>query len=347
VRLNWINYLFLPWDGYGRYGLSFVRALSELGAEVYPGTIHEVVNLPTYLQRLKGLTWDKLTVALMPGHEFRPLPGRQWGYSMFESTCIPDGWAENINRHCERLLVPCQDNAAVFAESGVEIPIDVIPGGVDTAEFPLPLRPHKPAEDRPYTFMVLGDRGSRKGIEETWMAFYRAFDGVQDVRLIVKTRRDGLAFFRSGGTERRVSIWREDVTTMRDVYAQADCFVFPSRYEGWGLPPREAAAMAVPTIVSDNSGLSDGINHWATRVVAAHRMAPHPLADSVRDGLSFPPESQWFKPCVDELVTHMRWCYENRAAAAQQAYVGAQWLRNNQTWEHAALKLIDLIEEHG
>ena len=47
------------------------------------------------------------------------------------------------------------------------------------------------------------------------------------------------------------SLSRADV---RDLLASADCFVLPTRGEGWGLPIAEAMAMRVPTIVSNCPG---------------------------------------------------------------------------------------------
>ena len=35
------------------------------------------------------------------------------------------------------------------------------------------------------------------------------------------------------------------------LYNQAECFVFPSLYEGFGLPPLEAMACGCPVLVSD------------------------------------------------------------------------------------------------
>lgn len=41
---------------------------------------------------------------------------------------------------------------------------------------------------------------------------------------------------------------------VRDLYASADCFVLPSRGEGWGLPIAEAMSMALPVITTNHSG---------------------------------------------------------------------------------------------
>jgi len=42
-----------------------------------------------------------------------------------------------------------------------------------------------------------------------------------------------------------------------DLYAGAALFVFPSRYEGFGLPPLEAMASGVPVVVSDRASLPE------------------------------------------------------------------------------------------
>jgi len=48
-----------------------------------------------------------------------------------------------------------------------------------------------------------------------------------------------------------LSLTRED---MRDLLKTADCFVLPTRGEGWGLPIAEAMAMQLPVIVTNYSG---------------------------------------------------------------------------------------------
>lgn len=48
-----------------------------------------------------------------------------------------------------------------------------------------------------------------------------------------------------------------DDQSLKQYYAHADCFVFPSLYEGFGFPPLEAMACGCPTIVADAASLPE------------------------------------------------------------------------------------------
>lgn len=340
-RINWLNYKFFTSDGYGRYGLNMVRALTRRGIDAYPGTI-EMADYPGWLQRLAGLDYSNLTIQLMPAHNMQNVPGRVWGYSMYEANQIPRGWAANVNAVCERLLVPCEHNAQAFEDGGVSIPIHVIPGGTDPQEFPV--LPVLPERDRPYTFLALGDRDTRKGIEQAWSAFFIAFENTPDVRLVIKTREGGM---RGIGNltfkDRRLSFWKEDLKSMAEVYEHIDCFVFPSFCEGWGMPPREAAMMGLPVIATRYSGLVDGIDNWAIPLNNFQLVKAQPSITT----LLLSDEAQWALPDVEEVAAQMRWCYENRDAARARGLAAAKWLRENQTWDHSAKALIDLMEQYA
>ncbi len=47
------------------------------------------------------------------------------------------------------------------------------------------------------------------------------------------------------------------------VYAAADCFIFPSMYEGFGMPPLEAIACGTPVLSSDASSLPEVLDNAA------------------------------------------------------------------------------------
>jgi glycosyltransferase involved in cell wall biosynthesis len=54
--------------------------------------------------------------------------------------------------------------------------------------------------------------------------------------------------------------------TLRCFYESAACFVFPSRYEGFGLPPLEAMACGTPVVTSNVSSLPEVVGDAAMLV---------------------------------------------------------------------------------
>jgi glycosyltransferase involved in cell wall biosynthesis len=66
------------------------------------------------------------------------------------------------------------------------------------------------------------------------------------------------------------------------LYSGANLFVFPSRYEGFGLPPLEALACGAPVLCCDTSSLPEVVG------MAALRVAPTPaaLADGMKQLLA-------------------------------------------------------------
>ncbi|MCC6454197.1 MAG: glycosyltransferase family 4 protein [Caldilineaceae bacterium] len=348
MQINWIGYQYDQHDGYGRFGSRMIQALQRAGVQVAP-LLMQHCAMPSWMQDQLGLAWDRLTISGLPPYFLKPVPGEgpHWLLSMTEGSQLPDGWAEIINRSgVERVIVPCEHNAAAFREGGVCVPVHVVPGGTDPEEFPL--RPLDRSLSRPYTFLCLGDRGGRKGWTEVWSAFYKAFGpsstGVQDVRLIIKLRLEGNpeidVIAKAGHPDPRIVFQREDIAHARDIYAQADCFVIPSLSEGWGMPHREAAMMGVPVITQCHSGLDDGHTHeWATVVEGGRRVRIPSDAEAIK--------GEWVRADTNAVAAAMRRCYDNPLEAAKKGQRAALWLREHQTWDHAAAKLIELMRAEG
>lgn len=334
MRINWFGY-YDDNDGYGRFNTRTIQALRRAGVEVnYMTKWHN--NAPSWMKSELGIDFNNLTISCVPPIESIPIRGRHWLITMLESNQIDHESLMSLDRlNPEQILVPCNENKITFERAGITTPITVWRGGTDPEEFPEILFYER--GDRPYTFLCLTDRGLRKGWSETWDAFYKAFGGKttgeQDVRLIMKYLPHSAlvdtmtAMAGAQGADPRIIYQNEKAPSMYEVFKQADCVVLPSYFEGWGMPHREAAMMGLPVITTQYSGMNDGFtDEWA--IIVGHK----------EDELGW-----WVQPDVESIALKMRWAYDNRERAAGFGSRAARWLRENQTWDHAAETLIRLI----
>jgi len=351
MHINWVGY-YNKYEGYGRFSASIVEALQRAGVSV-SATYCGDVDRPDWMWQQLGVDWSQLTISCMPPYLLERIPGeRHWLYTMTEGSEIPHQWAELINyAEVDRILTPCEANAITFRQALPQIPITVLHGGTDPKPFPLkygtfPLRTVD--ENHIYTFLTIADRASRKGWMETWKAFYKAFGpwtkGIQNVRLIVKCRAAGnddvTGLAKATNKDPRIIFWEEDVIDMASVYSCADVVVLPSRFEGWGMPHRESAMMGIPTIVQKHSGLDDGhTEEWA---IVTESNPAEPISSDDLTVLA----GNWHKANIDELAAWMFDCFARPDWAVERAFSGAQWLRENQTWDHTAARLLQLIAEY-
>jgi UDP-glucose:(heptosyl)LPS alpha-1,3-glucosyltransferase len=84
-----------------------------------------------------------------------------------------------------------------------------------------------------------------------------------NVRLIVLGSGDVAAYERRArdvGCASRVA-FVSPTSAVESIYAAADIYVTPTRYEPFGLTPLEAMASGVPTVVSRSAGVSSWLTH--------------------------------------------------------------------------------------
>jgi len=104
-----------------------------------------------------------------------------------------------------------------------------------------------------------------------------------------------------------------------EMYRAARLFVYPSKAEGFGIPPLEAAALRIPVLCSNTSAMKDfsffSENHIDPYDYEAFKKRMH-------DVLATSPDQAWL----------------------QQV---AQLIRNDYSWEGSALKFYALLVREG
>jgi glycosyltransferase involved in cell wall biosynthesis len=180
-------------------------------------------------------------------------------YSMIESTAIPEGWVYQINHAFDAVVVPDPFLVDVYRNSGVNIPIFVIPLGLDLESFLSESLKEKSHE--PFVFANFSSYEARKNHIAVIKGFYKAFGNDPSVKLWINGRRSNENIFRNLEEEvERLGINNVFVTNTcfdrKDYlnnFKKIDCYVSLSKGEGFSIQPREAMALGIPVIVSDNT----------------------------------------------------------------------------------------------
>lgn len=269
-------------DSFGRVALEIERAFKDDGWHVNTvgGHAPNPVYIPTFLSVLIG------NPARHPRYGALTNAGRKIALSMFESTQLPEGWVQSLNRSAE-VIVPCQWNVDVFKEQGVTVPIHKIPLGVSDAFHYVPR-----TEGKVFRFLAFGDRGDRKFWNKALFAFIKAFRDRDDVELVLKSRFVPKGF---GNKNVREIVSNYTDAEMQALYASCDCLIFPTSGEGFGMPPREFAMTGGLPLVTNYGGLADDLDQWGLPLEA--HLEPAWQGHEEYDGLG-----QWGAVDADELA---------------------------------------------
>jgi glycosyltransferase involved in cell wall biosynthesis len=321
-------------DGYGYSGYKIREALLRLGVRV---EAVDMLDEQERYTRVGSAHWyapgDAVALTVPPW--WRDIDARRlYGFSMFESTKLPAGWAAAINETAEACLVPSHFCAEVFEANGVEADLEVAPLGVDPGDWwPLDRSGH----EGPYTFLWSGTADRRKGWDLAYRAFCRAFGHREDVRLVLWFRLAPRGVDGIGDPNVKMMVGPKTRPEMRKLLAEADCFVYPARGEGFGLPPREAAATGLPVIATDWGGLSEEIGEWALPVRVAHM-------ETAGFGFYRTDIGEWAVPDVDQVTEWMRWCAENPGRAQAAGDRAAEWMAQYGTWDRTARRVMEVVQ---
>ena len=314
--------------GFGRMEIGLITALREIGVDVTEvhqrkparGGITLVIGSPKWgaIKQLANTT--------------------RWLFTMSESTRVSAEWVEQINDLYAHVLVPTPELVPIYRDSGITVPVSYVPLGVD-------LNPPAYARRAPnpdtFTWLTYSLGDTRKGAELAMMAFNRLFGGNSRFRLVIKCRDNPL--WLSGLEDPQMTIVRgeTDDNGWHQLLANANAFIFPSRGEGYGLPPREATIAGLPTIATQWLGLWD-IEYWGYPLrVKEMRPSRFDMWEANAEG------SLWAEPDAEDLDRRMMQIVTNYPQALSKAVAGRQYLLGNFRWQSVAQKLMMTIEREA
>jgi glycosyltransferase involved in cell wall biosynthesis len=346
---------FASLTGYSGSARALVMALEARGRAVRPLYLFDSDDREAAsfgpgdprIRALQGrpLRLDVPQVVYGRGDLFAKNSGRyRVGFTMLEVDRLPPAWVEQANQ-MDEVWAPTAWGAAMFRESGVTRPVYAVPLGVDLEQFS-PGPPRTQLAERTI-FVSVFEWGARKGWDVLLRAYRAAFRPSDDVLLLLKIDcRDPAANpLRALGAALPAPAPPVGVLYNRamapaelaELYRAADCFVLPSRGEGWCMPALEAMACGTlalvtawggPTAFVDEAG---GYPLRSTGLVAAD--PNEPLYSGAR----------WAEPDHEHLVELLRRVHANREEARAKGAAAAVAARG-WSWDAAAAHVIARLE---
>jgi glycosyltransferase involved in cell wall biosynthesis len=331
---------FMVYDGYGSMAEYLVLGMVRAGGTVRVIPLaYDQSGLTTELRAIvRRSTPDPAAPVIFfswPSTELERFTGTGDLFinTMWESSSLPAGWIEPLNR-ARALIVPTHFVAHVCRDSGVEVPIAVIPEGIDPDIYHYMERPERAGLTTLIVGTVIGRKHTREGIA----AWKQAFAGDPEARLIIKSR------FNYGNytpDDPRISFVDRNEPTrgIPHWYQSADVLVALGN-EGFGLPLAEGMATGLPVIALNSEGQSDICGEAADLLlpVTPERWESYEEAPYGRCGRRGLPD-------VGTVASRLRWVSGHRADARVMGRAASDWvLRHRNIW-HKGPAVLDFIEQ--
>ena len=279
------------------------------------------------------------------------------GFTMFETDRIPQSWVDGCNA-MDEVWVPSEFNRETFASSGVDpSKIQVTPVGIDTNFYnPANVVPLSIKGLRDFNFLSVFQWNRRKGWDILLKAYLHAFSPQDDVSLVLRTYPDYIKeppiperiakYIHSLGFDPKnippIILYQDFIPEelMPNLYKAADCFVLPTRGEGWGLPYMEAMAMGLPTIGtrwSANLTFMDDTNSYLIDLAGLSNVDKH----HVNENPHYQEDQRWAEPSWEKTAELMRQAYNDREEARRKGAKARRDVENNWTLARAARWTVD------
>lgn len=273
------------------------------------------------------------------------VPGVKYGiYTMWETEQHPDHWKTYLEG-AEFIVVPSKwEKEAIRNQFGLEKNVFVIPLAYKTDEFTYIKRPDR----EKFTFLSYnsGFGAIRKGFNELIEAYKIAFQPSDNVKIIIKSVRpdlfgdaekfiwDGI----KGAYDIQYIALPYPIEGLKTLLFESDCFVFPSRGEGWGHTPLEAMATGLPCIIPNEHGISEYFKANINYTYETERKTAYYDDHKMAFGT-------WKSAKPESLADTMRYVYENQKEATVRGYMGSQYVKKYR-YDYTANNIIELIKKY-
>lgn len=319
-------------SGYATAARNYVAALDKSGCDLVTRSLHYDGGKRSGFLREEELgKRDTQNVEIVVQHttpnETEYLPGVfNVNYFAWETDRVPNEWVEALNK-MDLVLVPCDENLRAARRSGVVVPIEKVEHAFDPSTYKRKVLPYAmPGADDYFKLLSICQISEKKGLDVLLKSYLSEFGPEDRVVLILKV------YFGSSDTEQHEKAVINKINEVKQslrlssyppihivhgvssedaidkLYATSDCYVLPSRGEGWGIPYFDAMGWGLPPIAVSWAGPTEFITNDCGWLIDYHMTPctgmnhPHPFMYTAKDN--------WAEPHVDSLRNALRQAHQ-------------------------------------
>jgi len=325
---------------YGDWSFSIVmrnlaKGLKHAGVDVSiaPEEYHNVQSMDDWEIKEMILKpndyWNRAVMRSCEGDHAYLMPPAMTGekrilHTTGENNVLHKGWISQAD-HVDLLLTTSTFFKSVL-EKYTDTPIEVIPNSIDIEKYNSNITPFSfNSELKSFNFVSIFSYGDRKGAELLIEAFSQEFAPDEDVSLYIHSPNIHIGVHEKYGKD--LNVWIRELSgyqkhasilinpshvraeIMPHMLKNFQCFVLPTRAEGFGNPILECGALGIPSIVTGYSGVTDFVDS-STGYLIDYDLENIPLQylPYFRNYIG----GQWAKPSVTHLRSLMRYAFENQ-----------------------------------
>jgi|GEM_PF-2379124 len=276
-------------------------------------------------------------------------------YLAWEEDAYPQRWVTELNAHANMVMAASEHTKRVLKRSGIKIPVVVVPNALMPAYLAANLdlsaantRSALIKSKKKYLFLHNSSGMERKSPKELLEGYVEAFTAADNVALVIKSFpninnqfTDLVEQFRAKKNSPEIElIETADLSDEQliELYQSANCYVAPSKAEGFNLPVLEAMCLGVPVISTGWSSQLDFLTEDNGYLVD-YQLVP---AQSHLDN----PGAYWAEPSVPDLAAKFRQVYEEDGKEVQLEKIDlAHEMARNFTWEKSAELIAGIVAD--
>lgn len=331
-----------PSEGYGVASVNILNQLIAKGIDINRNIITGAPNLGEISKMIGYFDKTEVDSDFIINHSlpdaYKKAKHYSVGFTYWETNKLKKDWVVEMNK-MDEVWTASRWAKQVFIDSGVKVPVYDFKLGIDPHHYYPKLRHRK----NNFVFLSIGSPSTRKNSQIAVDAFIKLFGNKNGYSMIYKSNGPPDARVRlahgdfyplSQNPKINVIDWEVSELELAKIYDEVDCVIYPTSGEGWGILPMQGIAKGIPTICTNATACTE----------FAHLSVPLDFSWSTEkmSGI-YSGAGEWAYPNFDDLCDKMLYVVNNYDEVAQHTYAGAEYIKNNLTWDKVTIPMADRI----